>query len=154
VFSRRTDIPVRNEVKIRFKWRGIALFVAISESAAAEPRRLGFKPVIIRSAVEQVAVDRARAQRFLDEWVPAGKRLIATSAALAGGIDPLTMIDSINILAKQRSDFVFVHLGGGGDAEQAARARVAEPGLEQTYLFAGFQKDIESLYSVMDVFAM
>ncbi|NYT84757.1 glycosyltransferase family 4 protein [Pollutimonas harenae] len=154
VFSRRTDFRVRNDAKIRIKWQRIDLFVAISESAAAEPRRLGIKPVIIRSAVEPVTVDQARVQRFLDEWVPTGKRLISTSAALINDKDPLTMIEAVNILAQQRDDFVFVHLGGSGDAEQAARARVAELGLEKIYLFAGFQKDIESLYSAMDVFAM
>lgn len=154
VFSRRTDFRVHNDIKTRFKWRRIDLFVAISESAAAEPRRLGIKPVIIRSAVEPVKVDQARVKRFLDEWAPKGKRLISTSAALIHDKDPITMVEAVNVLAQQRNDFVFVHLGGGGDAEQAARARVAELGLEKVYLFAGFQKDIESLYSAMDVFAM
>lgn len=154
VFSRRTDFPVRDDTKIRFKWRCIDLFVAISESAAAEPRRLGFEPVIIRSAIEPAVIDRDRVQRFLNEWPLQGRRLIATSAALVGGKDPLTMIAAVNELAQERDDFVFIHFGGGGDAEQAARARVAELGLEKTYLFAGFQEDVESLYSVMDVFAM
>ncbi|MCC2595927.1 glycosyltransferase family 4 protein [Pusillimonas sp. MFBS29] len=154
VFSRRTDFRVRNDTKIRLKWRCIDLFVAISESAAAEPRRLGFKPVIIRSAIEPAVIDQHRVQRFLNEWPLQGKRVIATSAALVEGKDPLTMIAAVHDLAQVRDDFVFVHFGGGGNAEQAARARVAELGLENTYLFAGFQEDIESLYSVMDVFAM
>ncbi|MGB6102491.1 MAG: glycosyltransferase [Pusillimonas sp.] len=154
VFSRRTDFPVHNTAKTRFKWRRIDLFVAISESAAAEPRRLGIQPIIIRSAIAPITVDQARVQRFLQAWRPEGKRLIATSAALVGGKDPVTMIEAVNELAKRRDDFIFVHLGGGGEAEQAARSRVAELGLEDIYLFAGFQQDIESLYSAMDVFAM
>src|SRR5690606_6801739 len=111
-------------------------------------------PVIIRSAIEPTAVDQARVQRFVDEWQLQGKRFIGTSAALIHDKDPLTMINAVAELARQRNDFVFVHLGGGGNAEPAARARVAELGLEKVYLFAGFQKDIESLYSAMDVFAM
>lgn len=154
VFSRRTDLPVSNDHKARLKWSGIDLMVAISESAAAEPRRLGIEPVVIRSAVEPVTVDPERVQRFLDEWRPAGKRLIATTAALVGGKDPLTLIRAVHKLAKQRDDFVFVHLGGGGNFENAARSLVAELGLQEKYLFAGFQHDVESLYSIMDVFVM
>lgn len=153
VFSRRTDLAVSSDVKARFKWRWVDAFVAISESAAAEPQRLGIETLIIRSAVQPVTVDQARVRRFVDEWNPQRKRLIATSAALVEGKDPITMILAVNELAQQRDDFVFVHLGGGGDAEHRARARVAELGLEDRYLFAGFQPDIESLYSVMDVYA-
>src|SRR5690625_557992 len=154
VFSRRTDFPVDNDAKTGFKWRRVDVFVAISDAAAAEPRRLGIEPVIIRSAVEPVTGDADRVQRFLSEWNPQGKRLIATSAALVDDKDPVTMVNAIHELSQQRDDFIFVHLGGGGDAESEARARVQELGLEKQYLFAGFQKDIESLYSVMDVYAM
>lgn len=154
VFSRRTDFRVRHEARTRFKWRRIDWLVAISESAAAEPRRLGLAPSIIRSAIEPVSVDADRVNRFVDEFNLRGKRLIGTSAALIGDKDPLTMIRAVHGLARQRDDFVFVHLGGGGDAETAARALVQELGLQHTYLFAGFQADVESLYSVMDVFAM
>src|SRR3546814_9119758 len=68
--------------------------------------------------------------------------------------DPLTVIRAVHSLARERADFVFVHLGGGGDARQAAQALVQELGLQGRYLFAGFQEDVESLYSAMDVFAM
>jgi glycosyltransferase involved in cell wall biosynthesis len=153
-FSRRTDFRVTNDAKTRFKWACINLFVAISESAASEPRRLGFKPVIIRSAIEPVIVDAARIERFRDAFPIRGKRFIGTSAALIDDKDPLTLIRAVHQLAQARDDFVFVHLGGGGNAEQAAKNLVAQLGLEKTYLFAGFQKDIESLYSAMDVFVM
>lgn len=154
VFSRRTDFHVRHDVRTRFKWRRIDWFVAISESAAAEPRRLGLEPAIIRSAIEPVVVDEVRVARFLDEFGLRGKRLIGTSAALIDDKDPLTMVRAVHHLAKQRDDFVFVHLGGPGEAELTARNLARELGLEKTYLFAGFQADVESLYSVLDVFAM
>jgi len=154
VFSRRTDFRVGHDARTRFKWRRVDLFVAISESAAAEPRRLGLDPVIIRSAIEPAVIDPARVARFLDEFGLRGKRVIGTSAALIGDKDPLTMIRAVHRLARERDDFVFVHLGGGGNAQQAAQALVDELGLRDRYLFAGFQDDVESLYSAMDVFAM
>lgn len=155
VFSRRTDFRVdRNEFKTRFKWQRVDLFVAISESAAAEPRRLGLSPIIIRSAIEPVTVDLTRVTDFLHQFQLAGKRIIGTSGVLIRDKDPLTMIRAVHQLSQWRDDFVFVHLGGEGDQSDAARALVAELGLEQKYLFAGFQKDVESLYSAMDVFTM
>src|SRR5690606_2691065 len=154
VFSRRTDFLVRNDFKVRRKWRCMDLLVAISESAAAEPRRLGIEPVIIRSAIEPAVVDPARVARFMNEWQLRGKRIIGTSAALTTEKDALTMVKAIHELSAGRDDFVFVHCGGTGDQEAQARALVTRLGLEKVYLFVGFQKDIESLYSAMDVFAM
>src|SRR5690606_40205116 len=78
VFSRRTDFQVENDAKTSFKWKRIDLFVAISESAAAEPRRLGFKPIIIRSAIEPAVIDQERVERFRSEWPLEGKRIIGT----------------------------------------------------------------------------
>jgi glycosyltransferase involved in cell wall biosynthesis len=154
VFSRRTDFRVRHDAKTRFKWNRVDLFVAISESAAAEPRRLGLDPIIIRSAIEPVTVDKDRVARFLDEFGLHGKRIIGTSAALIDDKDPLTMIRAVRELARERSDFVFVHLGGPGNAQHRAQALVKELGLQGVYVFAGFQHDVESIYSAMDVFAM
>lgn len=155
VFSRRTAFQVgRNEFKTRFKWRRVDLFVAISEAAAAEPRRLGIAPLIIRSAIEPVHIDKARVTRFVQEFQLAGKRLIGTSGVLSRDKDPLTMIRAVHLLAGQRDDFVFVHLGDDGSESDVARALVARLGIERQYVFAGFQKDVESLYSLLDVFAM
>lgn len=154
VFSRRTDFKVRHDAKTRFKWNRVNVFVAISESAAAEPRRLGLDPMIIRSAIESVTVDKDRVARFMHEFNLHGKRIIGTSAALINDKDPLTMIRAVHELTRERNDVVFVHLGGPGNAQHQAQALVKELGLQEKYIFAGFQQDVESLYSAMDVFAM
>jgi glycosyltransferase involved in cell wall biosynthesis len=155
-FSRRTSFVVRpnEEWKTGGKWRRVDLFVAISDMAATEPRRLGIEPVIIRSAVLPAPVDTANLARLSAEFKLPGKKIIATSAALIHDKDPLSMIRAVGELAKTRVDFIFVHFGAGGNNEAQARALVAELGLESIYLFAGFRKGVEDFYAAMDVFAM
>src|SRR5690606_19580451 len=83
-----------------------------------------------------------------------GRRVLATAAAMTEEKDPLTLIRAVHRLAQARQDFVFLHLGAGGSEEAAARALVQELGLEDIYLFAGFQDNVENLYRLMDVFVL
>lgn len=155
-FSRRTSFVVRpdEEWKTGYKWRHVDLFVAISDMAAVEPRRLGIEPAIIRSAVAPMPIDSENLARLGAEFKRPGKKIIATSAALIHDKDPLTLIRAVGELAKTHLDFIFVHFGAGGNQEAQARALVAQLGLEDVYLFAGFRKGIEDFYTAMDVFAM
>ncbi|OZI55203.1 glycosyltransferase family 4 protein [Bordetella genomosp. 5] len=156
VFSRRTSFVVepKDEWKTGYKWRNVDLFVAISEMAASEPRRLGIEPVIIRSAVEPHEIDQANVAALVQEFALTGRRMLATSAALLHDKDPVTLVRAIGELARTRSDFVFLHFGAGGNREAEARAEVQRLGLQDVYRFAGFRKGVEDFYSVMDVFVM
>lgn len=156
VFSRRTSFKVKpsEEWKTGAKWRRVDCFVAISEMAASEPRRLGIDPVIIRSAVEPHTVDTRNVEGLVAELGLQGKKILATSAALIRDKDPVTLIRAVGELARTRNDFVFVHFGAGGDRELESRAEVQALGLQDVYLFAGFRKGIEDYYSIFDVFVM
>lgn len=156
VFSRRTSFEVepQDTWKTGAKWRRADCFVAISEMAALEPRRLGIEPVIIRSAVEPHTINTDNVARLVAEFGLQGKKVLATSAALIRDKDPITLIRAIGELARSRNDFVFIHFGAGGDREAASRAEVEALGLQDVYLFAGFRKGVEDFYSVFDVFVM
>jgi glycosyltransferase involved in cell wall biosynthesis len=156
VFTRRTafGVPTRKERRTTWKWRRADALVAISEAAAEEPRRLGLPVRIIPSAVEAKPVDQAHVTAFAQEFNLSGKRVLATAAALTAEKDPCTLLRAVHGLRQRRDDFVFLHLGAGGDAEAPARALLQELGLEQHYLFAGFQPGIEDLYRLMDVFVL
>ena len=154
-FSRRTSLSAAgHEFTTGFKWRHADLFVAISHMAASEPIRLGLRPAIIRSAIEDRPVDPARTAEFVQRFGLEGRKVLATSAALIHDKDPATLVRAVGELARTRSDFVFVHLGGGGNAEAEARHLVEELGLQSVYVFAGFQQGIEDFYPAMDVFVM
>lgn len=154
VFTRRTAFPVKpaKAARTRWKWQRADALVAISQAAAAEPERLGLHPLIIPSAVMPRPLNQAHLEEFAREHVPPGKRVIATVAALTSEKDPLTMVQAVHALSRKRDDFVFLHIGAGGDDEQAARERVAALGLEGVYRFTGFHSGIDDLYRLMDVF--
>lgn len=155
VFTRRTAFPLRkHESRNAWKWRQADVLVAISDAAAAEPRRLGLDVVVIPSAVEARPLNSAHLQTFARQHQLEGKRVLATAAALTEEKDPLTLIDAVHALSLERQDFVFLHLGAGGSQEEAARRRVRELGLESVYCFAGFQEGVENLYRLMDVFVL
>src|SRR5699024_4616780 len=94
-------------------------------------------------------VDQIRAQFDL-----AGRKGLATAAALTPDKDPLTLIRAVHVLRELRSDFVFLHCGSGGSVEAQARQLVHELELDKQYLFAGFQSDIEDVYRMMDGFVI
>lgn len=155
VFTRRTAFPLRkSDSRNAWKWRQADALVAISDAAAAEPRRLGFDVAVIPSAVEARPLNTAHLQAFVREYALEGRRVLATAAALTPDKDPLTLVNAVHALAQARSDFVFLHLGAGGSEEAAAHARVRELGLESVYLFTGFRSGIEDLYRLMDVFVL
>jgi len=155
VFTRRTAFPLKkNEARNAWKWRQADALVAISDAAAAEPRRLGLRVSIIPSAVELQPLNAAHLQAFSSQHGLGGRRVLATAAALTEEKDPQTLIRAVHELAQTRQDFVFLHLGAGGSEEQAAKQLVKELGLESIYLFAGFQENVENLYRLMDVFVL
>ncbi|GAB1834540.1 glycosyltransferase family 4 protein [Achromobacter xylosoxidans] len=155
-FSRRTSFVVKpnEEWKTGYKWRHTDLFVAISDMAANEPRRLGLDPVIIRSAVEPHRINQENVAALVREFGLEGKKVMATSAALIRDKDPVTLVRAVAELAKTRRDFVFLHFGAGGDREQQARDEARALGVEDVYRFAGFRKGVEDFYSILDVFVM
>ncbi|HEY9281601.1 MAG TPA: glycosyltransferase family 4 protein [Eoetvoesiella sp.] len=156
VFTRRTafNVAQKRAQRTLWKWRKVDLFVAISEAAAAEPRRLGLAVKIIRSAIVPKLFNLEHAREFSARLGLHDKRVIATAAALTREKDPCTLIRAIHQLKQTRDDFLFVHLGAGGDTEFQAHQLVHELGLEQQYVFAGFQKEVEDLYRLMDVFVL
>lgn len=155
VFTRRTAFPLRkNESRNAWKWRQADALVAISDAAAAEPRRLGLRVAVIPSAVEIHPLNAEHLLAFSSQHGLEGKRVLATAAALTEEKDPLTLIRAVHELAANRQDFVFLHLGAGGSQEEPARQLVGELGLESVYRFAGFHDNVENLYRLMDLFVL
>lgn len=118
-------VKPNEEWKTGFKWRHVDLFVAISEMAASEPRRLGIEPAIIRSAVEPHAINADNVAALVSEFQLDGRKVMATSAALIQDKDPVTLVRAVAELARTRRDFIFLHFGAGGARSEPPRTRPA-----------------------------
>lgn len=172
MFTRRTAFTLHgNEQQTAWKWGQADNLVAISQAAATEPRRLGLDVSIIPSAVQAQPLDAKNLQDFADAFglslpddlkaksnvdadPPARRWVLATAAAMTAEKDPCTLIRAVHLLRQSRDDFVFLHLGAGGDSEYLARELVHDLDLEQHYIFTGFQAHVQDIYRLMDVFVL
>lgn len=166
VFSRRTAFPLvekgesltvnysKRIKRLHWKWTQTDCFVAVSQAAAADPIALGLAPRIIPDAVEYVPADVDHIIAVTDQYQLGGRYVLGTSAALSHEKDPLTTIRAIHALWQKRQDFVFLHFGADGNAKTEAINLVNELGLQDVYLFMGFEPHIEDMYRLMHVFVL
>lgn len=153
VYSRRVAFRLKGALT-RFKYRKTDLVVAISEACANSVQALGIQHVpIIADAVLPVSPNATRSQMLAGQLGIGQRKVVATTSALAADKDPLMLVDAIAALKKRRNDFVFVHFGAGA-LEPEVRARVAALQLQDTFLFAGYQQNVEALFGLFDVFVM
>lgn len=153
VFTRRTafDAPGAAD-RHRWKWSRADALVAISEAAAAAPRALGLPVTVIPSAVESVQADPEGVRGLQARFGLAGRRVLVTAAALSPEKDPLTLIEAIAILRRDHPDVACLHCGADGAAAGAARARVAELGLQDHYRFAGFLPQVADALALAEAY--
>lgn len=154
VFTRRTSFDVKSDWSTGWKWRQVNALVAISEAAAAEPRRLGLNVSIIRSAVPPVAKDERIAQAYLSQHGLEGKMLVGTSAALSPEKGTLTLVKAAHVVCQERPDVLFIHWGAAGHQSELVKQEIVRLGLESRYRLMGFQRDVEVLYPILSVFVM
>lgn len=154
VFTRRTSFAVTALWSTGWKWRRVAALAAISEAAAEAPRRLGLKPVIIRSAVPPLPRDDQRVRDYLARHHLAGKMLVGTSAALSPEKGALTLVRVASKVCENRPDVVFLHWGSAGHHSELVRQEIDKLGMAEQYRLMGFEADVQALYPMLSVFVM
>ncbi|WP_028357352.1 glycosyltransferase family 4 protein [Brackiella oedipodis] len=155
VFSRRTDFPVKagKDKTVRQKWQRCDQLVAISQSAASEPRRLGIEPLIIPSAIEPHLQKAERFAQLLEHYgIAPGTKIIASASAVRPEKGPLTLIKAAAKLRQQRQDFAVLHFGSGSSVAECQQL-IDQLGMADYYKMAGFHKSIENIYSFFTIFA-
>lgn len=151
VFTRRTAFDAPGATgRHRWKWARADALVAISAAAAAAPRALGLPVTVIPSAVESVPPDPQGLQALQARFGLAGRRVLVTAAALSPEKDPLTLIEAIALLRRDHPEVLCLHCGADGAAADAARARVAELGLEDHYRLAGFVSRVTDVLALAE----
>jgi len=154
IFTRRTNFSSHLDLLRKIKWRYINKIVAVSESAASYPIRLGFDTQIIYSSVPNVTADIGRTNQLIERHNLRGKKLIGTAGVFNADKDPFTLIRAAAILCKSNDDIVFLHWGVGGPLEQTAKQLASELGLSNRYLFLGFMKNPEQLFGALSTFVL
>ncbi|CAM5194640.1 Putative glycosyl transferase OS=Castellaniella defragrans (strain DSM / CCUG 39792 / 65Phen)OX=1437824 GN=BN940_02086 PE=4 SV=1 [Castellaniella denitrificans] len=153
VFTRRTAFDDSGAAgRHRWKWARTDALVAISEAAAAAPRALGLSVTVIPSAVEAMPADPEGMCELRTRFGLEGRRVLVTAAALSPEKDPLTLIEAVAVLRRDHPDVLCLHCGADGAAAGAARARVAELGLEDHYRFAGFQPRVADALALAEAY--
>ncbi len=155
IFTRRTDTIGGYKSWFRaLKWRQFDALACVSEAAAAEPRRLGIVPVVIRSAVPATPTNWVRIDALRAKYNLEGKTLIGTAAVFTPDKDPMTCVRAAEAVCKVRSDVAFLHWGSGGALEEQAKKYVADANLSTKYIFLGFISNPEELYASLSVFVL
>lgn len=154
IFTRRVDFVPHGRMTL-LKYKLTDKVVAISTAIKNILKNFGVKDVrLISSASVARPLNEARARKILDELhLPAGTRVIGTTAALVQHKDPLVMVEAVRQLAAIRKDFVFLHFGKG-NLEQQMREKITAYGLQDVYHLMGFYENVEDVFSILDVFAM
>lgn len=154
IFTRRVDFVPHGRMTL-LKYKLTNKVVAISTAIKNILENFGAKDVkLISSASVARPLNEARARQILAELnLPAGTRVIGTTAALVQHKDPLVMVEAIKELAAMRRDFVFLHFGKG-NLEEQMKAKIEEYGLQNIYHLMGFYENVEDVFSVLDIFAM
>lgn len=152
IFTRRVDF-IPKGFFTRLKYRLTHHLVGISRAVQQIVETFAQRPVtVISDAAVARKLDKVRAKNWLTH-IPEGAKIIGTTAAFVPHKDPLTMVAAIAELAKMRPDFVFLHFGDGPLME-AVQEQITLHGLEKYYRLMGFQKDVEDVFSVLDIFVM
>lgn len=153
VVTKRVDVKPKGFFT-RLKYLASDAVVAISQSIRNNLLSFGIKEVdIIYSMVLPVQQDQERAADLLGKTGVNGRKVVATTTAFDRWKDPFTMLNAIKILSTQRTDFVFLHFGGG-NLEKEIVAKINELELSGFYVLAGNQKNVEALFHSFDVFVL
>ena len=152
VLSRRVSYLPHGFFTLR-KYRSTSKVIAISNIIKELLFTQGIRNVsVISDIAVPLTLDKRRAIDFLAQYKCGDKKVIATMAAFEAEKDPMTMVETIKLLATTRRDFIFFHFGMGSLRDDV-RLRIKEYGLGEVYYTPGFIEDVQDFFTVIDVFA-
>jgi glycosyltransferase involved in cell wall biosynthesis len=154
VFTRRVNFPPKGFFT-KQKYLRTDKLVAISESVKNVVANFCGRTdvTMISDIVVKTELNKARAEKIVNQLGIGDKRIIGTTAALTFEKDPLTMIEAVKKLKEIRNDFVFLHFGGG-DMTDLIKRKIEAYGLQQTYFLMGYSEKVEDFFSLFEVFVM
>ncbi len=141
-FARRADLVITNSNAGMVR----------AENAGVDPGKLAVVPNAVDSDKFRPDIRASRALR--DEWEVGNDEYIV---GLVGRLDPMkdhpNFVAAAEIVLQERSDVIFVCVGGGSDEKYEAQVKLRAQRLVDSgrFLFLGFRNDLPGIYSAIDV---
>ncbi len=134
------------------------IFIAVSASIAKGMAKMGIpssKTVTIHNGIDPASFSQALTGPELRArfGIPAEARVIGTVARLHPVKGHPFLLQAAARLAPVFPDVFFLLIGDGQD-RKALEKMAVDLGIAQHVVFAGFVKDVESLYAGMDIFCL
>lgn len=138
----------------KLKYKSCKKIFCVSEAVQVILNNININnTIVIPDCITPQNINKERAKKLIEHLPITDKKIIGTTAALVNHKDPITMIYAINELRKRDKNIVFVHFGEG-KLEAEMRTLIQKLDLENHYFLMGFVKNVEDIFSVLDVFVM
>ncbi|OQX56625.1 MAG: hypothetical protein B5M53_00525 [Candidatus Cloacimonas sp. 4484_209] len=85
--------------------------------------------------------------------LPLNKKIVGSVGRLSYQKDPKTFVRSAYIVTQERDDVIFVYVGDGKLRDEIERM-IENLGLKKSVYLLGFQKDIEKIFPIFDIFIL
>ena len=152
VYTRSCHVAPRSLLsKLKYKKtdRVIAISDYVKNLLSSSIR--GLRVLVIRDGVEELRLNRKRAEELLNSLNLKGKKVVGITSAFVPHKDPITCVETAYELSKLRKDFTFLHFGDGPLKEKIERL-IFEKKLQNYYKIMGFYEKVEDYFSIFDVF--
>jgi glycosyltransferase involved in cell wall biosynthesis len=155
VAVRRVDFPIRGKLS-RWKYAACDRVIVVSRAIGAVVESGGLEAGRLRLVHEGVP-DRAPRPGGREELaalgVPPGAPVVGNVAALTDHKDHATLVEAMALLRARAPEARLV-IAGEGELRPALEARVAERGLRDRVVFAGFRRDLDRILPAFSVFCL
>jgi glycosyltransferase involved in cell wall biosynthesis len=169
--ARRVDVPLLavshgwtaatwkvrlNEALDRLVLRWMDWVVCVSEGQAARVRRAGVAAehvAVIRNAVPPdafVAPEPAWRNRLREFFPRPPRRVVGAAGRLSPEKGFAVLVDAASVVTRADPDVGFI-LFGDGPLREALGRRIAERGLQDRFILAGFRTDLQQFLPVLDL---
>jgi glycosyltransferase involved in cell wall biosynthesis len=159
VCHRRIAYPPKRGLNRRLKYRRVDRWIAVSREISENMKRAGATRLrVVPSAVDvdglfrrasKGAPDRLRQQLAIES----GRPVVALVGALVPQKDHDTLIDSAPAILTAAPETVFLCVGEGPLRRRLER-RVHQAGMERSFRFTGFRRDVEAVIGMSTVIAV
>ncbi|MCL1827262.1 MAG: glycosyltransferase [Candidatus Cloacimonetes bacterium] len=157
IAMRRVDFPIKKRSLVKYNHRFLEKVICISNNIYNIALGCGIdkeKLAIIHSGVDtskKIISDKSKIQKEYN--IPSQNMIIGTIAAIVGHKDYPTLLKAAKIVIENEPNVTFIACGDG-PLKNAMLSLHQELNLNEAFIFASFQKDIDKYLGAFDIFVL